>query len=523
MASFRPRTLGDFGAILWRRKWLLLLVTAAMLKASLTVIEMLPYVYESRARLAVLTKPSDDMQTLAAQISALTLRAKSRENLEPLIRQFQLGKPNEQMDAVIERVSAGIKIEVKLREYYPQFPETIAISFRHIKPEVTQKIVTEMVDKFTETNETLRLQAEKDLSEVKQEIALLGEPLGKISRQRALAARPPSAGQTPQQEDPRVLRRTLLTEINVLSNKQYALQRQLALQQQQVAEQQTLARTAPASGGATANSSYGVLLAEKARLEAQERDFATQYTPENPKLKQARLQLEQINRQIEKLERSAPVNTMLAATPEGRELRGMEREGEKLKTELEVTQREIEAKRQELAQLPAALPTQPAAAEPVASDASTDVEYERLSKRYYWLLERQEALSKAQTSLLVGPNLSLFRVIDGAYLPKTPVAPSRGTLKVVALGLALGMGLLVIAALEAREFFRIHNEQDVEYYLGAPVVGLIPETLTPVESGLARRQKLAQVGLVMLLAALAVPVFIVLLSRIGIFEVIGYK
>ena len=95
MASFRPRSLGDFGAILWRRKWLMLLVAAAMLQASWLVIKKIPNLYESRAQLAILTKPTDETTSLAAQIAALSQRALSREALEPLIKTYQLNKGDE--------------------------------------------------------------------------------------------------------------------------------------------------------------------------------------------------------------------------------------------------------------------------------------------------------------------------------------------------------------------------------------------------------------------------------------------
>jgi uncharacterized protein involved in exopolysaccharide biosynthesis len=523
MASFRPRSLGDFSAVLWRRKGLLLLVTAAMLQASLLVIRKMPDIYESQAQLAVLTKPSDDTQSLAAQIAALTQRAVSRENLEPLIKKYRLNTPDEDLVTTVARLRKEIKTDTKLRSFYPEFPETILITYRHHQPEVAQKVVAAIVANFTETNETLRQQAAQEIKDIEQQLNDLEQPLGKIVGQRAAATRGQSTTGNTLSEDPRITRRTLLSEINTLNDKQFQLERQIALQQQQIAEQQTLAKTAPIPNGATSSVSYGVLVGKKADLEATVKEYSKQYTDENPKLKQARAQLQEINLQIEKMEKSTPSSTALIATPEGRELRGLERELEKLKTEQLVTQRNLEIKRQELASLPSALPSTPATSLATAPDATVDAEYERLSKRYLWLLDRQEALQKAQTNLMVGPNLNLFRVIDNAFLPSKPVAPKRTLLKLIALGLALGLGLLAVAGVEARQFFRILDERDVEYYLGAPVMGLIPETLTPVEHSRARRQKFARVALVVIIAVASVPVFALLLNQSGLFEVLGNK
>lgn len=526
MASFRPRSLGDFSTVLWRRKWLLVLVAAAMLQASWLVIKKLPNLYESRAQLAILTKPSDETQSLAAQLAALSQRAVSRESLEPLIKTYKLNKGDEDLEATATRLRKEIKVETKLRQFYPEFPETILISYRHTDPAIAKQVVADMVANFTDTNESLRQQAAKEIKDIEMQLSELEDPLGKISSQRLATLRSQtSSGGGAVTEDPRILRRALLSDINALNDKQFQLEKQLALQQQQISEQQTLAKTATVvPGGATANSSYGVLITNKAELDAQVKEFEKQYTNENPKLKQARAKLQELNFQIEKMERSAPGPQALAATPEGRELRGLERELEKQKTELAITQRNLESKRQELANLPTTVPTTAASSNgPSVPDPTMDAEYERLSKRYIRLLDKQEALHQAQNNLHIGPNLNLFRVIDPAFLPSKPAAPNRMLLKLIALGLSLVAGLLTVALLEARQFFRIQDERDVEYYLGAPVMGLIPETLTPVEHSLVRRQKFTRVALVVIIVAACVPIFALLLNGSGLFEVIGNK
>src|ERR1044071_7494640 len=202
MASFRPRSLGDFSAVLWRRKGLLLLVTAAMLQASLLVIRKVPDVYESQAQLAVLTKPSDDTQSLAAQIAALTQRAVSRENLDPLIKKYRLNNTDEDLMATVTRLRKEIKAETKLRQFYPEFPETILITYRHHRPEVAQQVVAAIVANFTETNETLRQQAAQEIKNIEQQLNELEEPLGKIVGQRATASRGQNTNNNVLPEDP---------------------------------------------------------------------------------------------------------------------------------------------------------------------------------------------------------------------------------------------------------------------------------------------------------------------------------
>jgi uncharacterized protein involved in exopolysaccharide biosynthesis len=521
MASFRPRSLTDFGAILWRRKWLFLLIAAAMLQATYLVARTVPNLYEGRAQVAVVVKPGDDTGSLSTQITALQHRTLSRELLAPLISKQGLIKPGEDMDAAATRLRTAIKMDVKLRAFYPEFPETITITYRHADPKVAHAVVTHILSHFINTNETLSKQAAVQVREVEQELSGLVGALSKITNERNAATKSPALAAV---EDPRLLRRQLLSEINSLSDKQFMLERQLEVQQKQIAEQKTVAQTTPNASGATATTSYGFMLAEKARLQAVIKDYRKQYTEDNPKLKQGLLQLSEVEQTIARLEKTGDGGATKLSGPEAQVLRSLEREAEKQQTEIELTKRNLEAKRMELSRVPTEVPEIFANANTSAeAQATSTAEYERLSKRYFWLLDRKDALAKAQADLNEGPNITLFRLIDSAYVPDIPVAPNKLLLRLLCLGMALGTAILVVGFTEARNFFRIEDERDVEYFLGAPVVGLIPETLTPVENSRIRRQKLARVGLVVGIVIVMIPTVMLVLQQVGIFNVIGSK
>ena len=71
--------------------------------------------------------------------------------------------------------------------------------------------------------------------------------------------------------------------------------------------------------------------------------------------------------------------------------------------------------------------------------------------------------------------------------------------------------------------FRIHNDRDVEYYLGTPVLALIPETLTPFDR---RRRRLLWglrwLGFALLLGAM-IPVFVIALDSTQIFQILASR
>jgi hypothetical protein len=64
-----------------------------------------------------------------------------------------------------------------------------------------------------------------------------------------------------------------------------------------------------------------------------------------------------------------------------------------------------------------------------------------------------------------------------------PVGPNRAKYRLFGLALALGLALLVAFALEIPKLYSITDDRDVEFYLGVPVIALIPETVAPAEGG----------------------------------------
>jgi hypothetical protein len=114
-------------------------------------------------------------------------------------------------------------------------------------------------------------------------------------------------------------------------------------------------------------------------------------------------------------------------------------------------------------------------------------------------------------------------VIDAPLAQAAPVGPNRLSLMLLGLGIALALGLLAAAAREIPRLFLINNDRDVEYYLGAPVLALIPETLTPYERGRRRRLRgLRWLGLA-LMAVVMIPVFITVLDRTQIFQILANR
>jgi len=200
----------------------------------------------------------------------------------------------------------------------------------------------------------------------------------------------------------------------------------------------------------------------------------------------------------------------------------MRRELQRLESEMEVARRDLGRKTLSLKELPQESPnaglTETAGA---ARLTEAKAEYDRLMGRYNWLMDRQDTLQKLFGH--DGRNGDVFQVIDAPLAQRAPVAPNRLLLKLIGLGIALAIGLLIASAREIPRLFLIHNDRDVEYYLGTPVLAVIPESLTPVQRGRRRvLWGLRLLGLALLLGAM-IPALVIVLDRTQIFQILANR
>jgi uncharacterized protein involved in exopolysaccharide biosynthesis len=200
----------------------------------------------------------------------------------------------------------------------------------------------------------------------------------------------------------------------------------------------------------------------------------------------------------------------------------MRRELKRLETELEVTRRDLSRKTKSLKELPKELPD-PGLAETVPSGQLNEAkaEYDRLKGRYDWLMTKQDSLQMLSGE--DGQKIARYQLIDQPLTQGAPVWPNRRMFMLLGLVIALALGLLAAAALEIPRLFLIRNDRDVEYYLGTPVLALIPETLTRFER---RRRRwlwgLRWLGFMLLLGAM-VPALVTALDRTQIVQILASR
>ena len=497
MGNFRPRSAVEYFAILRRRKWLVLLYTAGVAFAALTLTNAVPSVYESQSVLAISERAGKDPEARSSRISAARERVISKTNLEVLINRLPLKNETESVDSAVQRLREKIKIQTKFSDSSTPVPVALYVSYRLTDPNLAQQVVTDVVSTLNRTNDVLTKRAALEADWVNSQIARLEKQLTSLNKWGA--SLPGFSG------DPEAVRIALLSAIDSLNDKQYALEQQINEQERQIREQRRIAATSPK------DSPYGALLLRKTELTAQLREFAPQYTDKNPKVLQAKTQLSEIDRQLAALGEKNPLGSAAY------ENLALERDLVRLQTELEITRREVGRKKTAWDTLSRTYGYSSAngSRNPNRSRTEGAASYDRVGTRYQSLLEQRDELQRAGISAAWEP--PLFDVIDPPNLPQQPVGPNRMKLSALALALGLGAGLLMLVIAEGRKLFLIQDHNDVAYFLGVPVLTVIPETLSPVERSLKWRKMLASKFSVVLLAA-AMPAMALAMRHHNFFQ-----
>jgi len=526
MESLRPRQSTEFIGIMWRRKKLLLLMALVMLIATLVVIRRIPSQYESSALVVVNLRSDPEGSSEMTRFATLQQGLTSRDTLAALIRKHGLYPKMQSTEEAIEALQKSLKVETKMRNYAPAVPEAVLINLRYPEPKVAQAVVTDLVKMLEQGNDQLRVEATAAARGLTNQITEVENRLRELIPKRDPDMRRLETLSRPRTDLAAVAarRQTLESSIESLGDNEFALQRQIAEQRDQLAEREKIIRSLPAAPGSAA---YGTLLAEKSKIEAEIQNYSDQYTDKHPKMIQLRTQLLEINRQITRLETQPGSVLPTLLTPEGREVLTMRRDLRKMETDLELVRRQRERKTQEVGGMPpTANPAYQTIGAPIGAGApyKDDVartEYDRLVLRYNWLLEKQDSMLKLSGAQ--GPAHMMFYVIDTPNLPKLPTGPNRLTLQLLALGVAIAFGLLIALAVELPRMFTINDDRDIEYFLGAPVLALIPETLTPVERARKRKLRMTRGLLVLTLAVALAPILIMLLTYLRVFQIVAGK
>src|SRR5262249_54809421 len=146
---------------------LIFLVSAFVSIATFQIIRRIPDFYESHASIVISNQGNNDRLLACPPLAALTQQMTSQGNLTAIVRRYDLYRqtpgPIPDPAVAVERLRKAIKIDIKMRNYYPDAPESLTISYRYTEPAIAQHVVADLISIFEQTNGAMRQQAATEL------------------------------------------------------------------------------------------------------------------------------------------------------------------------------------------------------------------------------------------------------------------------------------------------------------------------------------------------------------------------
>jgi polysaccharide chain length determinant protein (PEP-CTERM system associated) len=519
--EFRQRKPAEYGSILWKRKWLILLPAIVVSAAVTIVVWRLPNVYQSNTLLTV--RPSNIMQGIVPQLSDddLTIRINnigqevfSRSSLEPLIKTYNLyavermrGEP---MESLVERM-AKKDTQIEVNKSRNDITNGFSLAFKGPDPQVTQKVTSDLASKYVNAQLKQQTQGAVETGKFLQQQLEQAQAELKVVDDRRLQTLQANINNLPTQAGPLVTRlsglyeqqKAYISDIGrlrdqrtMLSTQLGDIEKQFQVDKEDVVETLTDPKTTPA---------WAELSKRESQLDSELQNMLTVLKPKNPDVVAKRQELAAVQRSKQELtddwknriaektkrveRRVDPRASTIKANTQGIE-------GEIVRQErlLAQTNAQISEVQGQLSRVPQA--------EVALSSLDRDYQTKKAAYDELLLKKQKSDLNEAATASAQGETI---QVIDPASLPVRPIAPKRPTL--IALGLALGLavGFAFAAAFEVPRLLTIQTVEDARHYTGLPVLISVPELLTPKEQRRARVRRMATAVAGLAVAVLSIP------------------
>lgn len=476
--SYTPH---DVLRLLHRRRWLVVLPLLACSCAAAIVARALPSVWQSTAVISIVPQriPESYVRTTVTigpqdRLEAIRRDILSRERLERIIADFDLYPEMRSRGALPEDVVERMRSNVKMA---PAKGDAFEVSFSAGDPVLAQRVAERLANLFIDENIRQRTQLAEGSSEfLKSQLRQVQQQLETTER-RLEAYRLAHAGELPDQVQSNLQAITnaqmqlqqLRESLNRDRDRRLILERQVADYRQPVPELVVGPAGAPVAEVASAATQ---LAQAKVRLA----DLERRLTPEHPDVVRAKNLVAELT--VKAQEEAARAAAGTAATPVTVNPAEFQRQRRlrELETELEMLERNINAKQDEENRLLAVVAEYQARvnAAPAREAELTALlrDYDTVSEQYKTLLANSKAAEMAQ-ELERRQGGEQFRLVEPARIPARPASPRRPLILAggVIAGLALGLGL--VALLEFRDR-SLRTKEDAAAVLNLPVLATVP-------------------------------------------------
>ena len=537
--DFRQRSPAEMAQMVWRRKWLILLPTAAVAVAVAYVVWRLPNVYESTTLLTV--RPASIATNTVAQLSDsdLTLRINnitqvvtSRSTLQPLIERYGLyareRARGESLDELVERMRLR-DLKITLNTSRNDITNGFFLSFRGAEPRTTQAVTEALAAKYVESQrsasrEETTLTKEFFNTRVNDQKAKLDE----IDRRR-LSAMQRNLTSLPSQSQALVGRlaglreeqKARISEIGRINDQIAFLNR--AASDLSKANQQDVEGVVAQMQDPKGTPAYAELVKRRSELRSQRDELSLTFKPAAPEMKSVLKQLDEIQRQLDEM-----VEEHKQKVAETR-ARLEERFDPRVNTyKAEAARLAGEVKRQQ-ASLDRAESDIAAVGQQLSSVPVTEVELDAIQREYqtekaiYDQMVEQENKADIGAAVAQRAQGESIEVIDPASLPQQAVAPKRPLLMLLGVFAGLAFGALLAAAFEVPRLLTVQTSEDAAHYTGLPVLVTLPVLLTPREQRNLKARRAALALAAVVATVVSAPALAFVLSRLHIVEMFASR
>jgi len=531
--QFRQRTPGEYGKIVRKRKWLIILPAIAIAMAVATVVIQLPDLYESSTLIVVKpsTLPNSVVPTitedsLTREINSIAQVVTSRSSLEPLIEKYDLYKTEkgrgEPMEVLIDYMRKSIKVEVNTSRN--DITNGFNITYRGRNAKTTQAVTAELASKYIDEQTKNTINSTTSAKQfIDQQVNQTKQELDEVDKQR-LDFMQQNVGNLPSEASSliaqlsglREQQKAYISDVGRFQDRRSALTTQIALAKKSsdqlkddVAENTTDPKTTLA---------WSQLVARKADLESQLTRMLTELRPKHPDVLAKQAEVDSVNTAMDQMlmewkQRIKEKQDKLRDRPD-LAVANLEAELQLTEGEIKREQRMLGDIDKQIAQVMDRINDVPGA-EVALGALDRDYQTKKFAYDQLLLQAQKIGLGADAASQQQGEGI---QVVDPANLPARPVAPKRLMLMGMGLAVGLAVGFLLAGLFEVPRLLTIQTSEDAAHYTSLPVLMTIPELLTPQEArSLPRRRKLLLASAVAA-SVLAIPALALILKLTQVFE-----
>ncbi|HEV7891024.1 MAG TPA: GNVR domain-containing protein [Pyrinomonadaceae bacterium] len=537
--EFRQRTPAELARMVWRRKWLIALPTAAVAVAVAAVVWRLPNVYESTTLLTVRPAsittsavPQLSESDLSIRINNISQEVTSRSTLEPMIVRYDLylseRRRGASMDALVERMRTR-DIRFSLNTSRNDITNGFFLTFRGEEPRTTQKVTEELASKFVSTQTQAAGNDARNTKEFFNErLNQAKERLDEIDRKR-LAFMQANIQSLPSEMQSLVGRLAgLREEQKARINEVGRLNDQIAANNKFIAD---LAKSSDQDKDALifnmqdpkSTAAYAELVKRQAELKSEREQLGMTYKPAAPEMRVNQKQVDELQRQMDEMveEHKRKVEEVRKRLDDKIDPRLTSYRGEntRLQGELKRQQNLLSQNEGQIASIEQRLGGVP----------PTEVGLEAINREYLSAKsvydETVEQQNRAETVAEVAQRAQgeSIAVIDAASLPEQPVAPKRPLLMLLGLFAGLAVGVALAAVFELPRMLTVQTAEDAQHYTGLPVLITLPMLMTPREERRLKLRRYALAVAAVIATVVTAPALAFVLYRLHLIEMLASR